>query len=102
MMKFRSKAIGGLVLAVAGVTALAACSSSSPALTSAVAMVSTKPHRNAAAIIANRKKTKKILLGGSVNRHNSAGQATSLTWAHSTNPRLGWSCLGTSASSKIL
>ena len=29
MMKFRSKAIGGLALAVAGITALAACSSSS-------------------------------------------------------------------------
>ena len=52
--------------------------SSSAALISAVAMVSTNPQRKAAAIMANRKKMKKTLLGGSVNRHNNAGQTISL------------------------
>ena len=41
-------------------------------------MVSTKPHRKAAASIAKRKKIKKILLGASVKRHKSAVHPMSL------------------------
>src|SRR5271165_17040 len=63
----------------------AACDSSNAAPISAVAIVSTNPHRKAAAIMAKRKNRKKTLLGGLVNRHNSDGQRMSLAWAQSTS-----------------